>query len=231
MTQSQSEYIAEKARDEVSNSLIAEVTKVFVHDEQSDSSNHEVNCRVVNDTEEFRRIPVHVGQPGEAIVPQQGDFVEVSFIDSATQSAFVSDFVYTDQTRAPLGREGHWRRRFGQNDDLFIEAEPNDHSAGDPNVIRLGKKSDGLSDPTTTIELDDSGAVTAIRLSTDGRVTIEDVDGGSVTIEDGTAQIDGATVKLGAGGTGVITDIETTTDADGHVTSVTPVRSNVVETE
>lgn len=77
----------------------------------------------------------------------------------------------------------------------------------------------------------DDGAFIVVK--NDGSVV---VDGDDVTIGNGgQVQADGSTVKLGAGGTNIIKDVvaETTTDADGHVTSVSLniTRSNVSETE
>jgi len=41
----------------------------------------------------------------------------------------------------------------------------------------------------------------------------------------------GSSVDIGQGGQGAITDIETSTDADGHITDITLVRSNKVHIE
>lgn len=59
------------------------------------------------------------------------------------------------------------------------------------------------------------------RIDPDGVITIEADDGTTFTVDpsDGTVRVNG-------GSTGVVTDVTTTTDTDGHVTSVDVVRSN-----
>lgn len=163
---------------------IGVVQKVFEHDETDDFSNHEVNVRLVNNEEELRRLPVHVDRNGHTNVPQKGDAVEVGFLGSDGQSAFVSNYVYTGTDRAPLARSGHYRHEFGDSEPyLYIEAEPADHTAGTPDVVRLAKKEDGLSDPTTQVAIDDSGASTEVKIETDGDITIS--AGGDVVIDEG----------------------------------------------
>lgn len=175
VTDDSAKRIAEEGRRDP---VIGVVQKTFVHDSPSDFSNHEVNVKAVNENEEFKKLPVHVSVAGEAYVPQKGDAVEVQFLGSDTQSGYVANCIYTAQNRAPLAREGHWRKRFGPDGGpyLFVEAEPSDHSAGDPDTIRFAKKPDGLSDPTTEIEIDDSGSTTQINITTDGDINI-DADG------------------------------------------------------
>lgn len=67
------------------------------------------------------------------------------------------------------------------------------------------------------------------------RISEVDSDGKIELDDSGTATVNADNVVLGSGGNGVITDIslDTTTDGDGHVTSVTPniTRSDVTETE
>jgi hypothetical protein len=163
---------------------IGVVQKVFVHDDAGDSSNHEVNVRLVNNEEELRRIPIHVGRSGHTVVPHKNDAVEVNFLGSEGQSGYVSDFVYTAEDRAPLARSGHYRHRFGDSSPyLFIEAEPTDHSGGTPDVVRLAKKEDGLSDPIAEVSIDDSGASTDININVNGG-TINITSDGSIKLGD-----------------------------------------------
>lgn len=207
-TPNQREYVEEKIDRKQRDPLLAVVTKVFEHTSSDDFQNHEVNARAIHNEEEFREIPVHTTRHGHAHVPRVGDPVEINFLGSSTQSPYVSGGVHLAKKRAPLAREGHWRHRFGDlSPYLFVEAEKSDHSAGAPDVVRIAKKSDGLSDPTDMVEIDDSGTTTVVNIETDGEIHIN-----------GDAQ-------------GLITDIDTTTDVDGHVTSVTPVRSSNVLTE
>lgn len=204
----QSEYLTRKNRLESWNNVIGFITKVHEHDgKENRLSNHEVNVQLTHREEEFRNVPVHTDHNGSIYVPQKGDAVEVGFLKSQTQKPFVANVVYTDENRAPLARAGHFRREFGADagDKLYIEAEPSDHSSGDPDLVRIAKKSDGLSDPSTEIVLDDSGSDPEVRINTDS---------GSIVINDGSQ--------------GAITDVQTTKDSDGHVTDITLVRSNEV---
>lgn len=164
------------------------VTKVIERDgEAQEFTNHEVNVQLISRDEELKALPVHVGRMGQVRTPATGDFVEVSYLSGKTQSAYVSDFAYSRQQRAPLARAGHWRHRFGEEDTsdpfLFLEAEPSDHQgvakdfdshvkSNPPDVLRMGVKEDGLSDPSLAIELDTSGSDPVASIRSD-----EDTDG------------------------------------------------------
>lgn len=233
--ETQSRYLNRKNSRESWQRVIGFVTKVHEHDGTEDYiSNHEVNVQVKNRAEEFKRVPVHTDHDGSIYVPQVGDSVEVDFLKSQTQRPVVVNVVYTDQNRAPLARSGHFRREFGPDDDekLYIEAERDDHSSGDPNLVRIAKKSDGLSDPSTEIVLDDSGAEPQVRVNTDGNIEVTETDEGTaITLKDGTVTIsEGSSgqVNLSGSSNGIIKDVNTTKDADGHVTSIDLVRSTEV---
>lgn len=158
------------------------VTDVVDRDGEADRfTNHEVNVLLIREDEELRNLPVHVNHMGHVRTPAVGDFVEVSYLTGKTQSAYVSDFAYSDEQRAPLARAGHWRHRFGEDPPyLFLEAEPTDHESVDkdfdsavqsnpPETVRMAIKQDGLSDPSLAIELDASGSepVASIRSDKD----------------------------------------------------------------
>jgi hypothetical protein len=100
-------------------------------------------------------------------VPKKGDAVEVGFLKSKTQRPVVQKVVYTDETRAPLGRSGHWRRRLDDpdGDSLWLEAEPRSHEAGEPDTLRFAVKKKGLDDPVARIEMDLSGSDPVLRLT------------------------------------------------------------------
>jgi len=150
-----------------SKSSVGFITKVFEHNDPEDKSNHEVNVQLTNRDEEYRRIPVHTNKSGGVYVPKKNDFVEVGFIGGKTNKPYVAGFAHDIENRAPLGRSGHWRQKFEQenDNDLYIEAERSDHDSGSPNVVRFAVKEDGLSDPVARIELDSSGSDTTVRLT------------------------------------------------------------------
>lgn len=187
MTRDATRFVDRRIDEQTRSSVLGVVTKVIEHTSSDDFSNHEVNVKLANEDEEFRNVPIHVNRNGHIRVPQKGDFVEISFLTSKTQVPYVTGFAYSNERRAPLGRAGHWRHRFGESSPyLYVEAEPSDHSAGTPDVVRLAKKSDGLSDPSTKIELDDSGNTTKVNIETDGDITLS-ADGDIVIDEGGTA--------------------------------------------
>lgn len=67
-----------------------------------------------------------------------------------------------------------------------------------------------------------SGSQAVVSFQADGTVSIQGDDGTTVTVEpDGDVRVDG-------GSTQPVVDISTTTDADGHVTSVSVTRANGV---
>lgn len=164
MNRTDTEFIEETAHGQTLRPAIGEVTKVFEHTKSSDFSNHEANVRIQHSEEEFRRIPIVAGYSQHARVPQQGDFVIIDFIDGRAQSPVITGFMHTRSDRAPLARSGHWRHQFGANDDIFLEAETADHTSGEAEIIRFSTKSDGLSDPTAAVELDNSGTNPVARL-------------------------------------------------------------------
>lgn len=89
--------------------------------------------------------------------------------------------------------------------------------AGDiPSVVE-GERVISHDDSDTTIRLKPNGDV---EIDAENNVI---VDGGDVEINP-----DGA-VKIDGGGTNVVTDVETTKDADGHVTDITIVRAQSTE--
>lgn len=315
--------------------ILGEVTQVWTRQSTADDgpdsfSNHEANVLLQSDAEEPRRFAIHQDFATTAAIPKPGDFVRVEYVQGTTERPVITGYAYTrEDNRPPLAKTGHWRQQF---DSLFLEGERTDHDhinvADDYDVLRLAQKSDGLSNPTTEIGIDDStdipsefrpeartltdgrikldhtenatieidhniskldtpgslfevddtndygiitlqtqttngsitldhtsnGAATLtkditkietpsasvtldeanngdITVTTSGSVTIQDGSGGSITMENDTITVDASTVKLGSGGNGIITDVSTTKDSDGHVTDITLTRSTVSETE
>lgn len=87
------------------------------------------------------------------------------------------------------------------------------------------------ADSAFTVTTNNGTEVTA-----DSTFTVITNDGTTVTVGNGAVTIDGTeitvdngTVKINGGGTPVVTDVNTTTDSDGHVTSVTPVTDDTIQ--
>lgn len=208
----------------------AQIISVDVRDPGDDNSN--ITCDVVTrETDQMlENRPIEISShEGHVVVPQEGDWVKVELFGKRGTGAVITGFVHTEEQLPAYAEKGHWRHEFRRDgsDPLYVEAEPADHSSGDPDVVRMGIKPDGVSDPSTEVAIDDSGETTEISISTDGNVTV-DADGDASVTADGTVSIDGNTVDLGGGGKGIITDITTSTDADGHVTDISLTRSNTV---
>lgn len=165
---SQSEYTSKKAQESVAQNKKGFVTKVHEHDgEEETFTNHQVNVQSSGSDEEFRRVPIYTTHNGAAYVPQVGDVVSIGFSTSDTQSPFVANVLYTLDERPPLARAGHIREEYVQenNNNLYVEREPRDHSAGSPNTVRMAVKEDGLADPLARIEIDLSGSEPVLRLT------------------------------------------------------------------
>ena len=171
-----------KIRDSTPSAVLGTVVTVFEHTEADDDSNHEANIILRDGGKELRRVPIVASRNGEAIVPEEGDYVLVSYLGGQQTAPLITGVLHTGQNRAPLARSGHWRQRFGVDDDLFVEAEPKDHGEGPAEVVRIAKKPDGLSDPVAEITLDDSTSPPTITLETQGDIHIN--AGGSVTLGD-----------------------------------------------
>jgi len=175
--------------------MLGIVSKVHEHDGTEERlSNHEVNVQLRSRDESFKNVPIHTTYNGSVYIPQEDDVVELGFLKSDTQRPFVANVVYTDTKRAPLGRAGHRRTEYQSDSgpNMYLEAEPQDHSAGEPDVLRFAVKEDGLSNPVARIELDNSGESAQIRLTrgpdeTDGTdMGLElNFDTGAFTLGDG----------------------------------------------
>lgn len=156
------EYLSKKQRRESWDTLKGFVTKV--HEKELPPAtedrvhNHQVNVQLAHRDEELKNVPIHTTHKGDIYVPQKNDAVEIGFIKGMSQRPFVASFIHTNEIRAPLGRAGHFRRKFEYDEQdrnrVFFEAEPFDHSAGDPDVVRWCRKTTGVSDRTIGLEME-----------------------------------------------------------------------------
>lgn len=191
------EQSIEQRLTDTKGSNMGVVTDVRSRDTETDGevvSNHEVDVKL-RSGEKKPNLPVHVNRIGEARVPAVGDFVEVSYLSGASSTGYISGFAYSDEQRAPLAREGHWRQRFGSGEfNMFLESEPKDHSGVDKDfdtnlkrnpeeVLRLAAKTNGLADPHAKIELDTSGDAPVLRtVGPDDEGLTVDANNGSFTL-------------------------------------------------
>lgn len=188
--------------------VVGRVTKVYPKtDDDLETGNIEVNVQTRSRDHEWRRIPfIAFDHPGHTYVPQEGDHVLVDFMSGRGMQPVVTDVVYTEEDRAPNALPGHWRHEFELDDEnLYLEAEPADGGEGDPDVIRMGVKPEGLGDPSTEVAVDVSEDDTEVRIKTDGNVTID--------ADDTNSEI---TIKTG-GDVSVDADGDVDLDANGNV--------------
>lgn len=153
------------------------VSKVW--DKQSDDikeGNIEVNVLTKSQQNELRRVPVtHFDHSGHVSVPQEGDPIILDFTSGRgrTPVAVASTHNEQDAHRAPNALEGHWRHEWaGEEDNVYLEAEPGDGSGGMPELVRMGIKPGGLQEPTTEVAVDNSGTDPQIRIETDGNIEL-----------------------------------------------------------
>lgn len=188
------DVIEDKSQRREKSPTPGRVTQVYEkEDNELETGNIEVNVLTNDNGHEFRRVPVlATDHSGHIAVPEVGDHVIVDFTLGRGRQPIVVGAGFTDEDRAPHARAGHWRHEWGDegSDRLYLEAEPSDGSAGEPDVVRFGIKPDGISEPTTEVAVDNTDSDTTIRLDTDGDVTIN--ADGQVLIE----STDGAATAL-----------------------------------
>ena len=159
--------------------FIGEVSEVHTKEgDEPEQGNIEVNVQDVGGESELRKVPfTATDHPGHVTVPEVGDTVVVDYVKGRGRTPVAVGLSPDDrdEKRSPNAKEGHWRHEWAQEsgDNLYLEAEPSDHSGGTPDVVRMGIKSGGLEDATTEISVDNSGDEPEIKLNTDGKVTVD----------------------------------------------------------
>ena len=175
------DHIGEKAESREKALMFGQVTKVWDKESNEiEEGNIEVNVRTVSNANELRRVPLTCfDHSGHVSVPKKGDPVVVDFTSGKghTPVAVAATHDDRDEHRSPNAREGHWRHEWpGEGDNVYLEAEPSDGSAGQPDVVRMGIKPGGLEEATTEVAVDNSGDQPQIKIETDGDITL-DADG------------------------------------------------------
>jgi len=176
-----SDHIEDKSEKNEKALIFGQVTKVWDKEtDEIEEGNIEVNIKTVSNDNEYRRIPLtFFDHSGHVSVPRVGDPIVIDFTSGKgnTPVAVASSHDDRDEHRAPNAREGHWRHEWpGENDNVYLEAEPSDSSGGVPDVVRMGIKPSGLEEATTEVAVDNSGSEPQIKIETDGDITL-DADG------------------------------------------------------
>lgn len=117
--------------------------------------------------------------------------------------------------RVPQPTRGD-RRLPAEGDEVYFTRR------GDDVAVILGIVATDHDGYATERRIDHRHSDAHITIDADGRITAVAADGTSITV-------DGGTLQVNDGATPVVTDIETSTDGDGHVTSVTPVTNDSLQ--
>lgn len=130
--------IQKEIRNNVQHPKVGVVDEVFEHGENpDDDSNFEANVIVPpmkNPTRDDieKECPILNRGSGTIDIPKVGDKVLLIYTEERQQKPFVTDIVWTNKDRPPVGKTGMYRRKFDINDsedpspsgdgDIFVNA-------------------------------------------------------------------------------------------------------------
>lgn len=106
--------IQKEIRNNVQHPKIGRVDEVFEHGRPKDDSNFEAN--IIVDGELEQECPILNPGNGAIDIPETGDKVLLIYTDEANKKPFVTDTVWTNKDRPPIGKSGMYRRQFRIND-------------------------------------------------------------------------------------------------------------------
>lgn len=165
-------------------------------------------------------IPFATLSPGLMITPSEGQWVELYETEDGRQARFSHSPAQHSMPELP---DESYLHRFNADSEISAIKTPDDTYdvtlAGD-NGVTIESAAGNVTVNGNKITVDNG--TEKVVVSPDN-IT---VDGGA-----GTVDILGGTINLGAGSDGVITDVTTTKDADGHVTSIDLTRSSKINIE
>ena len=195
------------AEERETRPIVGIVTEVYTHTEPDDDSNVEVDVQLRDGSKSMSRVSVLPTRTGHIDVPMVGDQVKVDYLAGPNKIPVVTERSYTPTTRAPFARAGHWRHEFDRDaeESLYLEAEPADHSAGEPEVLRMGIKPDGLSDASTAVEIDRSTTPPTVRVQSDTANVDVETTNGDISLEatNGEITINASTITATDGSTSI----------------------------
>lgn len=138
---------------------LGEVVKVRSHTTADDTSNFECDVLLYSENQHRRNVPVITNTFGEVAPPKKGTGVIIGFIGEENEKAVILGNLYSIENRAPLGDAGDYSLKRG---DKYTEL------AADGDIARIAKKSADDADPSATLEIDDSGADTLVKVKGEG---------------------------------------------------------------
>ena len=96
----------------VKTTKIGKVSRVYEHSALEDDSNFELDIEIDGGTTEERRCPFVSSGSGQISVPRVGDKVLVIYTEGDTGKPLVSDILWSNKDRPPLGLAGMYRDEF-----------------------------------------------------------------------------------------------------------------------
>ena len=206
----ESSYVANKIKENVTNLQLGEVKKVWEHTSHSDKNNFELNVTLRDEDKTRRKMPLLTGSNNKIEPPEVGDTVLVGFMDGSSEAPVVIGNIYNIDNRPPLGRAGMYRLKRG---DKYLEV----HEDGD--WARISKKPDDDADPTSVMTIDDTGSKTTVRLKSEGNIDITAENSDVViNVPNGTVHLAGTGgEKVARDGTAIQTSDPLTGDNGGSI--------------
>jgi hypothetical protein len=93
---------------------VGQVLEVYEHGKEDDDSNFEADVDINGEKEE--KCPVLNPGNDTIDIPETGDKVLLIFTDEQNKKPFVTDTVWTNKDRPPIGKAGMYRRKFRISD-------------------------------------------------------------------------------------------------------------------
>jgi len=144
-----------------------------------------------------------VGKPASGVMwkPESGETVIIDYMDDG--NPYVSDVlsVPSKEYSAPQLAEGSMTFRFDDSTAITVDKDENGNYAVD-------------IEASGTVSISAADAV--------------EVDGSTIALD---AAGDATAVNLGPNGDAVVTDVETTTDSDGHITGISLTKTSKTKAE
>jgi hypothetical protein len=108
----ETEFIKQKAKEEIQDSKIGKVSGVFEHTEADDDTNFEINALIDGDLFEERAVTYTSPGTDSIHVPKVGDRVQIDYFEGENKRPIARGVSYSRVDRAPLGKAGMYRDKY-----------------------------------------------------------------------------------------------------------------------
>jgi hypothetical protein len=153
--------------------LLATVSAVHTHAEETDTVNYEADLALKHDGLELKNVPIAVSHAGVAAPPRVGDLVLVQFLDHDVQQPFVTGRFYHEDDRPPLYKE----------DEVLFE-----HRLPDGTLNHLRFAADGTIFLQRDVDVPDAENHTdflaGVKIAPDGVIELKTGDDVAITLTD-----------------------------------------------